>query len=242
MTAPSGGGEAERARRAFARASWSGAATLAVAAGLLLLFPTKAGALPPGFQTPILAFELATDRAEIEALFDLPGSAHRAELVHRMDLGNTADFAFMVAYGGFLALFSLAVRTAGERRALVPAVLGPIGAIFDVLENTQLFAITKALGGDYDGALARLRLFTWLKWETLALALVLLAPWLLRGGGGRVGRVAGTVCALAGLFGALAFFDRTHFAELFSLFLSLGFVGLLVVATLRGKAPALAAR
>jgi hypothetical protein len=161
-------------------------------------------------------------------LFASPASVERAGLARAMDLGNEIDFAFMGAYGGFLALFGLAVARDRGARLHVVTLLGPLGALFDVCENVQLLAITKALGGDYSGALSRLMVFTWLKWETLAVAMLLLAPWLIRRD--LVCRVVAALCLLSSVAGLAAFFARGAIAEAFSALLSLAFVGLMVVA------------
>jgi hypothetical protein len=217
----------------FRVAAWIGVALLAITAVLLAVLPKHAAALSPGFRTPMLAFEFARTRGEVEALFGAPGSAQRAALVRAMDLGNTIDFAFMVAYSAFLASFALGVaRVAGRAYTLV-AVLAPVAAVADFAENLQLFAMTGRLGATYDEALSRLAVFTWTKWGGLAVCLVWLSPWLLRGRG--IQRVTGVLSVLTGVLAIAAAISRGALTEAFSAVLSVTFVGLFVVAVQLGR-------
>ena len=217
----------------FRAAAWIGAALLAVTVGLLAVLPKHAGVLPPGFRTPILAFEFARTHVEVEALFGPPGSAERAAVVRAMDRGNAIDFLFMVVYSSFLASFALGVaRLAGRRYALV-AVIAPVAAIADCFENLQLFAITSHLGGNYEEALSRLVTFTWIKWGGLAFSLAWLSPFLLRGGG--IERLTGVLGASAGILAVLAALARGALTEAFSTALSVAFLGIFVVAVKLGR-------
>jgi hypothetical protein len=106
--------------------------------------------------------------------------------------------------------------------------------LFRWASNVQLFTITRALGGDYDDALARLSVFTWLKWGALALALAWLAHALR--GNSRTERVVAGISMLAAALAVGAFFDRAHFAELFALAVTGAFLGLFVVSIQRARA------
>src|SRR5262245_61303473 len=64
--------------------------------GSLSRFET--GPLPPGHRSPVLAFELASSPAEVEALFAEPDSPRRTQIAAAMDRLNAADFAFLLAY------------------------------------------------------------------------------------------------------------------------------------------------
>lgn len=88
--------------------------------------------------------------------------------------------------------------------------------MFDALENLQLLSITNALGADYAEALARLQIFTWLKWFGVAAVYASRIPGMRsRGAAGRIGALfaALTVFATIG-----AFVLRGVAAELMSLF------------------------
>lgn len=217
----------------FRVATWIGVALLVVTAVLLAVLPKHAAELPPGFRTPMLAFEFARTHAEIEALFGAPGSAERAALVRSMDRGNAIDFLFMVVYSAFLASFALGVaQLAGRRYALV-ALVAPIAAMADCCENLQLFTITGHLGGSYDDALSRLSAFTWTKWGGLAFSVAWISPFLLRGRG--VQRLTGVLGAGTGGLAVLAALSRGTMTEVFSAALSVTFLGIFVVAVQLGR-------
>jgi hypothetical protein len=209
---------------------------LAVGIGLTLLFPSHIGPLPDGLRTPILAFELARTREEVETMFGAPQPSERSAWQRAMDRGNYADFVFLVAYGAFFVTFSRALSASGDRVAELGRSVAPLPSIMDVLENWQLLAITRALGGDYAEALSRLQLFTWCKWFLLA---VLCATWIpgmwSRGALGRVGAV---LAALTLAATALAFFTRGIAAELMVLGSGLTSLAALVVAFRSAKSEA----
>lgn len=116
------------------RALLAGVAVLALTALMLPWNPTK-GCGPPSATPPIIAFELATDRADLAAVFGPPGECRDA-LVHGLAVTDALDYAFMAAYGAMLA-FALAAL--GARRLWIGlAVLAPIA---DAIENLALFDI-----------------------------------------------------------------------------------------------------
>jgi hypothetical protein len=218
----------------FRVAAWIGAALLAVTVVLLAVLPKHAGVLPQGFRTPILAFEFARTPAEVEALFGPPGSTERTALVRATDRGNAIDFLFMAVYSSFLAFFALGVaRLAGRRYALV-AVLAPLAAIADCFENFQLFAITSHLGGNYEEALSKLPVFTWIKWGGLAFSVAWLSPFLLHHRG--IERLTGVLGASTGILAVLAAVSRGPLTEAFSAALSVTFLGIFIVTVKLGRA------
>lgn len=203
---------------------------------IIAVFPVEAGPLPRGFGSPILAFELAATRAEVETMFGAPGSSQRSDLIRAMDRGNQLDYLFLVLYGSLLCAVALGLAPTGSRSLFVTAALAPLSAAADAVENLQLFAITRSLGGDYAIALERLNVWTRIKWGCLALALAWLAPTLFRGD--RFERVVAVVCALTGLSALAAAYQRAYFMELFALCVMLAFLGLVMVAWRRVRASA----
>jgi hypothetical protein len=200
------------------RIVWSvcivGAATLAMTLLLAALFPRAMGPLPEGMRTPVVAFELARSAEEVERMFGPRDSAERASWAAAMDRGNVVDFAFMVLYGAYLALFAQTLRQLGARsRWLV--LLAPVPALMDALENLELLRITSMLGHDFAAPLARLAWFTWSKWLLLALNMALwMRPlWRL----GLLGRAAALSAGLTALMTAAALFVRGRAAELMGL-------------------------
>jgi hypothetical protein len=207
-------------RRAFARASMAGAASLVFTLLLMLLFPASMGPLPESMRTPILAFELARSTAEVETMFGPPGSAERAAWLVAMNRGNWADFVYMLLYGSYLVLFSRALAGLSARPSPLATRFAPLPALIDVLENVQLLSISSSLGGDYRAALARLHWFTWGKWLLIALVLLLWIPSLWRlsdSHGHKSARLAALSAGLTAVVTLLACFVRGLAAELMAL-------------------------
>jgi hypothetical protein len=144
----------------FRAARAVGVALVVVAGILLALLPSAGGELAAGLRTPIIALEFARSRAEVEALFGPPGSPLRMQLVRSFQLGTWVDFAFPLLYGSFLLLAGLAFARLKGRRSLAVSLLAPFASLCDVLENFQVLAITRSVGGQYEHALARLFICT----------------------------------------------------------------------------------
>src|SRR5690242_1042675 len=96
----------------FAAVVRAGVVLLVLSAIAALSFPQSVGPLPKGFSTPILAFELARTRAEVETMFGPEGSSERIRYKRALDRGNAVDFALLLAYGSLLSLFA---RALGQR-------------------------------------------------------------------------------------------------------------------------------
>lgn len=216
----------------FRTAAWTGVLVLVVAVGLVLILPARMGPLPDGMRTPILAFELARSADEVETMFGPPGQPERAAWRRAMDLGNYTDFAFMLAYGLFFALFSRALVASGSRAAALGVRVAPVAVIMDVLENLQLLAITRALGADYADALARLQLLTWLKWFAVGAVYVSWIPGM--SARGPLGKVGASLASLSALATLIAVVVRGNAAELMGHF---GALTVLVALTLAFRAP-----
>ena len=116
------------------RALLAGLAVLVLTAVMFPWNPTRACGAESS-TPPIIAFELATDRADLAAVFGPPGACRDA-LVQDFQILDAIDYAFMAAYGAMLALALLAL---GAPRWMVSvAVLAPIA---DAIENLALFSI-----------------------------------------------------------------------------------------------------
>jgi hypothetical protein len=197
----------------------------------LLVSPTKIGPLPEGFQSPVLALELAETRAEVETMFGPDGSDARESYRLRMLRGTFVDFALVCAYGLFLASTAGRLSGAGRTRlGSLAALLALSAAALDVLENLELLVIRGALGGHYDASLRKLALSTWPKWIALGSYFVLLFPALYRGNWTL--RLAGVCGALGTLLALGAFFGdaRALLGEPMALAI-MGAIALLVVGT-----------
>lgn len=199
---------------------------------LMLSFvgPRETGPLPPGFITPVMAFEFAGSEAEVYQLFEPEGSAAA------MDRVNRWDFLFMALYSAFLGTFALAVaRRTDEPIYLIAAALALAILLADVLENVQLLGITYRMqldGGSLIGALARLNVFTWLKWGGLAVYFLFIALYF--HGTSGAWRHARLPALLPALFAAVAFFMRGLANELMALSIGVMFVLLTIYALRAG--------
>lgn len=158
--------------RLFLLSGILGVGTLAVTLLMSFVGPREVGPMSPGFRSPVLAFEFARTEDEVRQLFEPEGSAAA------MDRLNRWDFLYIALYGGFLATFALAAALETDQYTPWAAVaLAPLIMLADVMENVQLFSLTRQLelGGDFSPALWWLHLFTWLKWGGLAIYFLLIS-------------------------------------------------------------------
>jgi hypothetical protein len=151
-------------------------------------------------------------------------------MVAGMNLGNELDYAYMVIYGTFLALFSiLCARESSRPPFRLGAALAVLAVVADALENVQLLRITAKLGGDFMNELRWLEIFTWTKWEAIAAIFVVLAPWFLWGGtGAKAIGIGGLVTAVLGM--AAFVLRRGALNEVFVLAVGLEFIAIIVYA------------
>jgi hypothetical protein len=183
---------------------------VSIAAGLLVLVVTlfsatqtpvmPCGNLPQNY-APIIAFELARNAADLEAIFGPPGAglwSCRGVMIERMDAVNLVDvLVYIPMYGVFMAFFFLGMRarqaalgTLGYRVSIV-AVLG------DYAENLCLMSLTPAV----DPSSAWFALLPWatgVKWLALGVAAAIAAAIYLKSAGSRVlNGLAALLCAAA---------------------------------------------
>jgi hypothetical protein len=123
----------------------AGLATLAYALVLQGVFPASGAAMAPGYGTPVIAFEFATNAADLTAIFGTPDDPQRAARLAAMQAGNEQDFLFMLLYAAFLASGCWALWREVRRPVVLLGVVMPVlAACFDAWENTLLFAIQVA--------------------------------------------------------------------------------------------------
>lgn len=212
--------------RPFFLSGLFGLGALVMTLVLALIGPRQVGVMPDGFITPVMAFEFAENDVEVWELFRPVGSAAA------MDRVNRWDFLYMALYNGFLFTFALAcARQTGRRYFYVVAALAPIILFADTMENVQLLGLTHQTtqdGSYMGGLLARLRVYTWIKWGGLALYFLLLIPYF-RGLPGRA-RFITVVAILPAVLAVVAFFNRGLPNELMALLIGLMFMLLTVYA------------
>ena len=148
--------------------------------------------------------------------------------VHAMNLGNQLDFIYMVLYSGFLFAFCLKVfQKTHQKHYMTGALIAVAVLLGDFLENIQLLGITAHLNtGDFLNELERLRFFTWLKWGGLCLVFAVLAEYFFRG---RVfSKIIAGWAVLTVTAGIIAFMNRSFINEVFSLFVAVMFVLMII--------------
>ncbi len=199
--------DAAAERRALTIIRAAGTAMVVLTAVFLAILPSKpVHENLPGFGNPLVGFELASTPEQVFGILGRPGEPARAEAVRRTDLGNRIDFLFMIAYpamfAGIALLFAAHGALAPRLRAVVLA-LAVVMALGDALENRELLT----LSGTADAAamlpaLARLQVFTRVKWYAIYAACALLAggAWHERG----VWRWTAPFFAVAAVLGALS--------------------------------------
>jgi hypothetical protein len=201
-------------KRPFLPVGIIGLAVIAVSLSIGPLFPKKAGTMPAGFRTPILAFEFLQTKQEAYDLFGSADTPERQALAQAMDKGNTWDNLYLVVYSSFMAALALMIRKrSGKNYYYIAAALALAVLAGDFFENRQLFQITANIGtGEFDAALAALHWFTWLKWGGIALFFLLLVPWFYKGN--IYSRIVAGVAVLNFFASAGAFLSRSWINEL----------------------------
>lgn len=221
--------------RPFARVGAIGLAVFVFSAVLLRVFPSDAGPMPPGFSTPIIAFEFVSTAQEAASLFQVSDPPAFAAA---MDRGNQLDFIYLLLYGGFLFAFhrraaQLYGPSMAARIAMALAVIAPLA---DIAENIQLFGITEAVmaGQDVEPYLGPLAIFTRIKWGALSLGFIAGAIALWPHGRGPKFIALATAGSTLQLVAAL--FDR-RLTEIYTVSIAVMFLGLVLFCFLVKQPP-----
>lgn len=197
-----------RERRALRVLRIAGSAVLLLAVVLIAVMPAApVSENVPGFQNAVIGFELASDPAHVFGILGRPGAPERTDAVRRMDLGNRIDFLYMLAYPALYVGIALLLAAHGRITGIGAAALVSLAACMtlgDALENRQLFALSAATDPQaMADPLARLRVFTLIKWYAIYGASGLAAPFIWRESGwwrwSAVFFGAAALCGLASL-------------------------------------------
>ena len=174
-------------------------------------FMTKAR----GEKNPVIEFEFVTDVHQVQDIFYTDNGEINVDLAKGLERSIKVDFVFALVYGLFLGLFFVYLKLLTHNKIyLFPAVLAIVAMIFDLLENTQLLEIISKLGaGGYEHNIAHLHLFTWIKWGTLAVALVFAANYSFA-----YGKVGGYITGLLTLAPVLLMFPALFYDKLDKIF------------------------
>ena len=144
--------------------------------GLLLLpflylihhFSPPVHKAPSGYNSTIIAFEMASNEKELEQVLKPLTSKD----IEDLDKLNYVDFGFMFVYGFFIWLFISLLSTELNSPFLKKIKwLAPMAVIADIFENLQLLKLSSYLDGNLgsiNSTLWFLSFFTWLKWGLLA--------------------------------------------------------------------------
>lgn len=156
-------------------------------AGQVVNPKTPAVANTPGFRDPVIGFELVSRPDDVLGILGPAADPRRAAIVHGMETGLRLDFVFLIAYPTFYVGIALLLRA---RQALSPglarAVVGLAFAmaVGDALENRELLHLCRTVEpAAMMPMLARLAVFTRIKWYALFVASAIVAPGLWRAGG-----------------------------------------------------------
>jgi hypothetical protein len=169
-----------REARALRLLRMAGTAVLVIFIAMMVVNPGRpVESNTPGFIDPVAGLELASRPQHVFGILGSPTAPARAEIVRRMVLLTRLDFLFLIAYPAFhLGMACLLLGRGAVWPPLAAAlVILPIAMMAgDALENLQILVLTGLLEPEpMLPVLARLRLFTVLKWGALYLDSALLA-------------------------------------------------------------------
>lgn len=107
--------------------------------------PRPCGGLDANY-APIIAFELARNDADLQALFGSEDDPCRAQMIARMDAINWIDaLVFIPIYGAFLVFFFMGMQERNARLARIGIQLAVAAIVTDYVENLCLMQLTPRL-------------------------------------------------------------------------------------------------
>jgi hypothetical protein len=212
---------------------------ISFAAGLLVLAVTlfsatqepvpPCGDLPRNY-APIIAFELARNATDLEAIFGTQEPC-RAEMIERMDAVNLVDvLVYIPVYGVFMAFFFLGMRGPHASLATLGFRVTVVAALGDYAENACLMNLTPQLdtGSPW---FALLPWATGIKWLALGAAAAVAAIVYVKSAGSRLWNLlAALMCAAACLSTVGAIALPSMFGPLVGLGVGLSWIAYLITA------------
>jgi hypothetical protein len=143
-----------------------------------------------GFNSAIIWFELLESPDELFLALGDPGTEQGKELRRAMDTLNHYDFFFMAGYSVFYASLALFLYVLlGERRGRLDRpilyagiALACLMLVGDIFENMRLLELSacRNLGDVREGSIGMLMLWTRVKWFSIFISGLLLAPQYMR--------------------------------------------------------------
>lgn len=183
---------------------------------------------PQGYSSVIIAFEFILNQSHLEMVLS-PLSAKQIDGLDRL---NYIDFGYMVLYSSLLAGFFFITKSIeGLKYLNLGMALAACALFSDLFENFQLLDLTKMYRSSttvgYESVISNLFIFTWLKWGSLAVAMVLLVPTLIKRG--LFSKVIAFVLSLPIImFFAVAILQSPLIMDKFSSTIVLGFLAIVV--------------
>lgn len=227
---------------------------ISFATGLLVLAVTlmfamqepvqPCGKLPRNY-APMLAFELARNTTDLQAIFGREGnglSDCRDLAVQRLDAVNVVDvLVYIPAYAVFVACFFLGMRARDATLGTLGFRVAIVAALGDFAENACLMSLTP----EVDPTSVWFALLPWataVKWHGLGVAAAIAAAIYWRSSRARVlNIVAGLLCAVAFLSTAAAIAVPAMFGPLVGLGVGLSWLMYLITAAAGAFRPVAAA-
>jgi len=183
---------------------------------------------PQGYSSVIIAFEFILSQSHLDMVL----SPLSADQIDGLDRLNYIDFAYMLFYSSLLAgFFFITKNMEGSRYLNLGMALAACALFSDLFENFQLLDLTKMYKSSttvgYDSVISNLFIFTWLKWGSLALAMALLVPTLIKRG--VFSKVIAFVLSIPIVFlVAVAVLQSPSIMDKFSSTIVLGFLAIVV--------------
>lgn len=185
--------------------------------------------LPKGFYTPIIALEFIETQEQVRTFFDVENAEQYKQSIL---LGNQLDYIFMIIYSAFLFFVALYLYQKSPIKIILIAIaLIPIACVTDALENIQIYRITKNINADLKTFLTYLKLFTWIKWSSLAVVFACFAIYYVQ----HQKRLLAFVVAVPFLFLPIAFFAHSTVIEFFALSIVAIFIVIFIYIVLEYK-------
>lgn len=178
---------------------------------------------PEGFKSFILAFEFAQTPAETNSLF----MNLSEETIKNINTGIYIDYGFMVVYSLFLILFFFKSSQISNAKWLLGGIPLTIVIFFgDFFENIFLLKITHfyssgLINTEIESVLQDLHIITWIKWEGLAIAFLMISFYLFKGKW--LSKIGAAFCILPFVLSFIALNNSPFILSLFTLSVSIGF-------------------
>ncbi len=206
-----------------------GIGVLLIGTSLNFVYPTEMGRMPIGFYQPILAFEFIESSEEVMLLFGQE-EEQREKWIDEMELGHYVDYVFLIFYSLFICSWAWYYKRTYSHNILYFVMgLAVIAGFSDIIENTQLSIIANNLDiRSIQHHIDVLQLFTWIKWASLTMALLALAPYVVKEKW--IGSLYALTSVLTLVLAVIAFNQRSMITSLFILGLFIQFLILIVLA------------